>query len=77
MADKPACWYGSKCFRKNPNHLAQYYHPPRIVEVINVDDDEDSDANGGGGGGTTAATAGNDVVDVSQTRVCRFDPWYL
>ena len=26
---KPVCKYGEKCFRKNPEHLAKYYHPPR------------------------------------------------
>jgi hypothetical protein len=26
---RPICMYGSKCFRKNPAHLAQYKHPPK------------------------------------------------
>ena len=25
--DKPVCKYGSSCYRKNPNHFKQYFHP--------------------------------------------------
>lgn len=27
MDPKPHCKYGDKCYRKNPDHLADYYHP--------------------------------------------------
>ena len=27
--DKPACKYGSDCYRKNPVHLDQYWHPAK------------------------------------------------
>ena len=30
---KPSCQYGSKCYRKNPTHLAEFSH--------NVDEDDD------------------------------------
>ncbi|XP_059147429.1 histone PARylation factor 1-like isoform X2 [Physella acuta] len=33
---KPVCKYGSKCYRKNPQHLQNYQHPEN--------DDEDNDA---------------------------------
>lgn len=36
-AVKPACKYGSKCYRKNPDHLAEYSHPS------NQDEDDDND----------------------------------
>lgn len=26
---KPTCAYGSDCYRKNQQHLAEYYHPPK------------------------------------------------
>eukprot|EP01103_Thecamoeba_quadrilineata_P019715 TRINITY_DN810_c0_g1_i1.p1 TRINITY_DN810_c0_g1~~TRINITY_DN810_c0_g1_i1.p1 ORF type:complete len:474 (-),score=117.05 TRINITY_DN810_c0_g1_i1:8-1378(-) len=25
---KPTCQYGASCYRKNPNHLKEFYHPP-------------------------------------------------
>ncbi|KAL6066368.1 DNA ligase 3, variant 2 [Balamuthia mandrillaris] len=31
--DKPACMYGKSCYRKNPQHLKNFWHPPK-------DDDE-------------------------------------
>jgi hypothetical protein len=27
----PACPFGASCYRKNPDHLAAYSHPPRIA----------------------------------------------
>ena len=27
MASKPLCKYGSKCYRKNPDHLRRFAHP--------------------------------------------------
>eukprot|EP01105_Mastigella_eilhardi_P016650 TRINITY_DN3805_c0_g2_i2.p1 TRINITY_DN3805_c0_g2~~TRINITY_DN3805_c0_g2_i2.p1 ORF type:complete len:756 (+),score=180.98 TRINITY_DN3805_c0_g2_i2:3299-5566(+) len=27
--DKPVCKYGAQCYRKNPQHLTEFYHPPR------------------------------------------------
>ena len=26
-ADKPTCRYGSRCYRKNPEHLRRFAHP--------------------------------------------------
>ena len=31
-AGKPRCTYGEKCYRKNPSHLRDYWHPPRDRE---------------------------------------------
>lgn len=31
---KPSCAYGSDCYRKNPQHLAEYYHPPKNENPI-------------------------------------------
>jgi hypothetical protein len=28
--NNPACRYGSDCYRKNPKHLKEFYHPDRI-----------------------------------------------
>ena len=38
----PVCQYGAKCYRKNPNHLAQFSHPGR-----NEADDDDDGGNDG------------------------------
>ena len=40
---KPACKYGSKCYRKNPQHLNDFYHPPNEEEdeVVVLDDNDD------------------------------------
>jgi len=27
LEDKPACQYGAKCYRKNPQHFKEYSHP--------------------------------------------------
>ncbi len=27
---KPVCKYGSKCYRKNPDHKREFYHPSKI-----------------------------------------------
>jgi hypothetical protein len=35
---KPVCRYGAKCYRANPDHRLQFWHPPK---------------NGGGGSSTT------------------------
>jgi hypothetical protein len=32
--DKPACKYGEKCYRVNPQHLAQYSHPTKKTAPI-------------------------------------------
>ena len=33
MASKPLCKYGSKCYRRNPDHLRRYSHPSTADEV--------------------------------------------
>lgn len=34
-SSKPPCKYGSKCYRKNPTHFAQFSHPGTPCESIN------------------------------------------
>jgi len=29
---RPVCWYGAKCYRKNSDHLAEFYHPSKEEE---------------------------------------------
>lgn len=31
-SQKPACMYGEKCYRKNPEHFAEYSHPQAVVD---------------------------------------------
>ncbi|KAL6065871.1 Poly(ADPribose) polymerase catalytic domain containing protein, variant 2 [Balamuthia mandrillaris] len=30
--DRPVCWYGSKCYRKNPQHFKEFRHPHLVPE---------------------------------------------
>ncbi|XP_053379767.1 DNA ligase 3-like [Mercenaria mercenaria] len=32
---KPECKYGSDCYQKNPDHLANFYHPPKVQQTSN------------------------------------------
>lgn len=32
--DKPLCEYGSRCYRKNPQHLEQYRHIGIVVVIL-------------------------------------------
>lgn len=32
--DNPACWYGSSCYRKNPEHLRRFSHPRRSTDIV-------------------------------------------
>lgn len=29
--DRPKCKYGSKCYRVNPDHKKQFYHPSKYI----------------------------------------------
>lgn len=31
--DRPRCHYGSKCYRKNPEHRRDFYHPGSISHI--------------------------------------------
>lgn len=35
-AKRPVCKYGAECYRKNPDHLKNYYHPPKVEEDAKV-----------------------------------------
>ena len=35
-AKRPVCKYGAECYRKNPDHLKNYYHPPKADEEPKV-----------------------------------------
>jgi len=37
MATKrPVCKYGAECYRKNPDHMKNYYHPPKADKESKV-----------------------------------------
>lgn len=40
MANRPACKYGSSCYRKNPQHLREYFHPSLDVSQQQGDTDQ-------------------------------------
>ena len=42
--DLPECPYGARCYRKNPQHLAEYSHPDKSTEKDAGKDDVDSGA---------------------------------
>ena len=33
---KPSCVYGSECYRKNAQHLAEFYHPPQDENAVEI-----------------------------------------
>ncbi len=33
---RPPCRYGTKCYRKNPEHLEQYSHPGRVMVATKI-----------------------------------------
>ena len=35
-AKRPVCKYGAECYRKNTDHLKNYYHPTKADEVPKV-----------------------------------------
>lgn len=35
---KPVCKYGANCYRTNPDHLAQYYHPKSKNKKVKVEE---------------------------------------
>lgn len=35
----PLCRYGAKCYRKNPEHLQQFSHPPKLRALQKPDDE--------------------------------------
>ena len=44
--DNPLCVFGSKCYRKNPQHLSQFYHPPSSKlsgKKRNLESDEENE----------------------------------
>lgn len=30
----PECKFGAECYRKNSEHLLEFWHPPRIKEIV-------------------------------------------
>lgn len=32
---KPECKYGADCYQKNPDHLTNFYHPPKVEDTSN------------------------------------------
>lgn len=35
--NRPRCQYGSKCYRKNPDHRREFYHPGNISRMTKHD----------------------------------------
>ena len=53
MDGKPACRYGSACYRRNPEHFARFAHPPGVERR-----NEKRAGAGAGGPSKRARTAG-------------------
>ena len=52
-ADKPTCRYGSRCYRKNPEHLRRFAHPSPGADSAASEELQSVGSNGG----TTEAAA--------------------
>mmetsp|Transcript_44167 Transcript_44167/g.70978 ORF Transcript_44167/g.70978 Transcript_44167/m.70978 type:complete len:609 (+) Transcript_44167:27-1853(+) len=60
-AGLPACQYGLKCSRNNPNHFKEEAHPTSHPKVSELDlDDGSGNTVGGGGSGAGGGSGGDD-----------------
>jgi hypothetical protein len=62
---KPSCVYGSECYRKNAQHLAEFYHPPKDENAVEISENSSSTTKSSNINSEEATTSKNKTKDFS------------